>query len=387
MYATENIGNVRVGIATLNPAFEFHVQGTSYATGNMFVDGQVGFGVGYGSLARAPTAMLNVVGTSYFSSNVGIATTTPRYTLEVAGTCYVSANVCTNGSVGVGTTSPVQPLHVVGNAYVSGNMGIGLTTPSYTLDVAGTGQFLTNLIVGGSMFGSGSTNITGISFISTRDLTVTNMIHGSVDGSSAYVINATQSNIQSLPNTWTIGAGATGVAGTGMAKLTLGATNTAVTVPGNIVVGSSTMTVANTSNSSLYVAGTSIFSSNVNINGKLFTFGNIGSISDKTIKTDLIQISSPLDKIAMLTGYTYRRIDGGRNIGDGDGTRECGLIAQDVQKVLPEVVSANENYNNLLTIAYGNMAGLFVEAFKEMRSEIQGLRAEVQDLQRQLSLQ
>jgi hypothetical protein len=113
-----------------------------------------------------------------------------------------------------------------------------------------------------------------------------------------------------------------------------------------------------------------IHNSNVTISGTLYAAGSVFSTSDKSIKTEFLPILNPLEKINQLTGYTYTRKDT-HNI-------ECGLIAQDVQKVLPEVV--NENTDKLLSIAYGNMAGLWVEAFKEMQERINTLELKLESL-------
>ena len=52
-------------------------------------------------------------------------------------------------------------------------------------------------------------------------------------------------------------------------------------------------------------------------------------------------------------------------------TRRTGLIAQNVEKVLPEVIYDNEDGKN---IAYGNMVGLLIEAIKELKTEIYKLK-------------
>ena len=68
-----------------------------------------------------------------------------------------------------------------------------------------------------------------------------------------------------------------------------------------------------------------------------------------------------LPGISELTGYTYLRKDTGKI--------ETGLIAQDVEKVLPEVI--NKTKNGELTIDYGNMNGLIVEALKALLKRIE----------------
>ena len=73
-----------------------------------------------------------------------------------------------------------------------------------------------------------------------------------------------------------------------------------------------------------------------------------------------------LAKINTLHGYTYNRKD------IEDGTRHTGVIAQEVQKVLPEAVMEDED--GTLSVAYGNMVGLLIEAIKELTAEVDRLK-------------
>ena len=96
--------------------------------------------------------------------------------------------------------------------------------------------------------------------------------------------------------------------------------------------------------------------------GNFTSSGNITAYSDIRLKKDLLQITNALDKVQQLTGYTYTRID--------SGERQTGLVAQDVQKVLPEAILEGEH----LSVAYGNLVGLLVEAIKELRAEVAALK-------------
>lgn len=97
-------------------------------------------------------------------------------------------------------------------------------------------------------------------------------------------------------------------------------------------------------------------------NGNFTASGNVTAYSDARLKEDLVRIDGALNKLCYLTGYTYTRID--------SKERQTGLIAQDVQKVLPEAVVDGEH----LSVAYGNMMGLVVEAIKELRAEVKELK-------------
>ena len=74
-----------------------------------------------------------------------------------------------------------------------------------------------------------------------------------------------------------------------------------------------------------------------------------------------------------MNGYTFTRTDT-----DNKNKKYAGVIAQEVQEVLPEVVSTNnEGY---LTVSYGNMVSLLIEGIKEQHKEIEELKAAVQQL-------
>ena len=87
----------------------------------------------------------------------------------------------------------------------------------------------------------------------------------------------------------------------------------------------------------------------------------VRNISDSRVKYDLKKIENAVDKIKLLSGYTFKRKD-------LNGMCDTGLLAQDVKSILPEVV--NENKDGLLNIEYSKMMGLIVEAIKELSDKI-----------------
>lgn len=104
--------------------------------------------------------------------------------------------------------------------------------------------------------------------------------------------------------------------------------------------------------------------------GSFTATSNITAYSDRKLKDNLEVIPNALGKVSQLTGYTYDRID-------MDGVRQSGLIAQDVQEVLPEVIVSNvdpDSGEETLSLAYGNMIGLLVEAVKELKAEVEELK-------------
>lgn len=95
---------------------------------------------------------------------------------------------------------------------------------------------------------------------------------------------------------------------------------------------------------------------------EIISSGDITAFSDIRLKTNIEKIENALDKVCQLSGYTY----------DMNDKRSTGVIAQEVEKVLPEVVQDRED--GYKTVAYGNMIGLLIEAIKELKEEIKVIK-------------
>ena len=96
--------------------------------------------------------------------------------------------------------------------------------------------------------------------------------------------------------------------------------------------------------------------------GEIISSGDITAFSDIRLKRNIQKIDNALDKIMQINGYTY----------DMNNKRSTGVIAQEVEKVLPEVVQNRED--GYKTVAYGNMIGLLIEAIKELKEEIKVIK-------------
>ena len=112
-------------------------------------------------------------------------------------------------------------------------------------------------------------------------------------------------------------------------------------------------------------------------NGNWTAVGNVTAYSDKRLKTNIEVIPDALDKINSLSGYTFDRIDA------PEGLRQTGVIAQEVQEVLPEAIinlPDEGTGEETLSVAYGNMVGLLIEGIKEQQVQIDELKAEIEEL-------
>jgi len=109
--------------------------------------------------------------------------------------------------------------------------------------------------------------------------------------------------------------------------------------------------------------------------GTFTASGNIiayGSPSDKRLKENIKPIKSALDKVSKLQGVTFdwKKSDSILNIKE-----DVGFIAQDVQKVIPELV--REDKNGMLSMRHQGITPILLEAIKELKAEIEELKKQI----------
>ena len=95
--------------------------------------------------------------------------------------------------------------------------------------------------------------------------------------------------------------------------------------------------------------------------GSILAAGDVTAYSDERLKSDIVTIPDALEKVKALRGVNFTK----------DGEASTGVIAQEVQKVIPEVVQENGEY---LSVAYGNLVGVLIEAVKELSAEVESLK-------------
>ena len=103
---------------------------------------------------------------------------------------------------------------------------------------------------------------------------------------------------------------------------------------------------------------------NLTVTGTVLSNNNITAFSDIRLKTNIKKIDCALEKVCKINGYTF-------DINNKKGT---GVIAQEIQKILPEVVIETDTEEKYLSVAYGNIVGLLIEAIKDLKSEIEVLK-------------
>lgn len=97
--------------------------------------------------------------------------------------------------------------------------------------------------------------------------------------------------------------------------------------------------------------------------GNFTASGNVTAYSDARLKTNVSTIDGALALVEKMRGVRYDRIDSGK--------AGIGVIAQEMKEVVPEVVLEGDN----LSVAYGNLVGVLIEAVKELSARVKELEA------------
>jgi hypothetical protein len=330
--ATGTIDNARTTAATANGASTIVLRGSSgefsagTITGTFSGDGSAvsainGSNVSTGTIANARTT----AATSNGASTIVLRGTSGEFsagiiTADGSGLSAINASNISSGTVNTARIS---------GSY-TGITGVGTLT-------AGTWNATT---IGAQYGGTGSAN-----------LTADNVILGNGASTVKVVAPGTANNVlTSNGSTWISQAVSAGI------TLTDDTSTNATRYP-------------------LLTANTSGSISTANVSSTKLTFnpstGNLvatihHSSSDARLKTDIKNIPDALVKISQINGVTYLRTD------TPETARHTGVIAQEVEAVLPEVVAIG--LDGYKVVAYGNMIGLLVEAIKELKAEVDALK-------------
>jgi hypothetical protein len=343
--------------------------GTSGTGNTCNVYGVLNIGTGYSA-----SNILNVYGISNFSA----INTNNTITVSSPGT-IATTTLSTTGFVGIGTSSPSEALNVMGNIrlgpatdtnadyyikcagqmFISANeaatqdnsstslvlsSGVAPNQSLFTLVGSSTNKYISLSTSNSERMRIDSNGYVGIATTSpgtSHALTVSNGIL--VNGPSGETDPIAYGNLQVCLNDTNIGT---------RAHLTLIRTGNSI---GYFKVNTSNQLVVSMVNNGVFLAngGTSW-----------------SAVSDRTMKTDFQDITSPLDKLVQIKGLFYRYL------ADPVNTKRVGVIAQDVQSVLPEAVT--ENVDGILGVSYTELVPLLIESCKQLKSEVDTLKAFIQ---------
>ena len=131
---------------------------------------------------------------------------------------------------------------------------------------------------------------------------------------------------------------------------------------GNILIKSGTTTMLTGSGQNATFAGT------LNVASSITAQGDITAFSDARLKHDVKTIDNALDKVDNLRGVTYRMLE------DETHAEKVGVIAQEVEEILPQVVLTSDDEMQTKSVDYGKLCAVLIEAVKELKKEVEELK-------------
>ena len=152
------------------------------------------------------------------------------------------------------------------------------------------------------------------------------------------------------------------------------------TTSGSVGIGTNSIRVFNSSSSYVANLGPALSGTKalLDVNGLTFTNTLVVS-SDKRYKTSILQLTSPLEKLLSMNGYSYYWDRKNYPAENFDSHKQIGFLAQELEKVVPEVVFKDQNGN--YAVNYNAIIPIVVEAMKEQQKEITQLKSRLSEIE------
>jgi hypothetical protein len=331
------------------------------------------------------------------NTNISSVNTLTQSSFNRANTGITSVSGTSGQIYSSGGLTPT--LNLIATGVSPGTYGSSSVTPVITVDSYGRLTTVTN-----TPASIPATQVTGLASSATTDTTNASNITLGTLSASRLATSGVSAGTYTYPNIVVDVAGRITAASSLIPVTSFNTRTGAVTLASSDVTGALGYTPPSTSGSGasgtwgINITGSAASLSGYTINQNLGTGNNVqfnslgvgtsssgtsGEIiatnnitayfSDDKLKTKLGLIESALDKVCTLSGFYYEPNQTAQDLGY-KVKREVGLSAQDVQRVLPEVVVPAPIDNQYLTIHYERVIPLLVEAIKELKSEINQLK-------------
>ena len=382
-----SISNVTAATSTTTGALV--VTGGVGVSGNVHAAKFIGDGSGLTDVATTLEAVTSGSGNTTTNqitiSNSTAATSKTTGGLIVAGGVGVSGNVHAAKFIGDGSglTGVSQTLHQVtggsgnttSNKILITNADDTSASPSGALQVRNGGLYVAkniktdkDLIVTGNLTVNGTTSTFNTTTLTVEDSLIT-VGKGNTSGTKdvGLIFEKPNSNIAIFYDTSLSKLRICGSDNFSGDIVTTNNTAIPVEITGSLTSSQSvtcqTSTIQSTTDSASNGTGALVVQSGgLYVNKKIYAGDDITAFSDRRKKSNITRIENALDKVCQLSGYTFDYLD----------ERKTGVIAQEVKEVLPEAVYGSEDTS--YSVAYGNLAGIIIEAIKELKNEIQELK-------------
>lgn len=333
----------------------------SSATGNVTItnSGVISLAAGTGislSATNGSNCSISIGQAVSTTSNVTFNNITASGNLTVTGTLIVNGTTTTVNSTITTLDDPIITLGGDTAPASDDNKDRGVEYRWHNGTAAKVGFFGFDDSTGYFTFIPDATNSSEVFSGTPGDFQATNFRGALIGNASTATILQTARNIQ-------------GISFNGSADITVLTAGTGITVTGTQV--SIPQAISTSSNVQFGSFGVGTAASGVS--GEVRATGNIVAYySDERLKTNLGNIENALDKLKSLSGFYYEPNELAQKLGY-KLTRDVGLSAQQVEKVLPEVVVPAPIDSNYKTIHYDKVIPLIVEAIKELDSFVRNL--------------
>jgi Chaperone of endosialidase len=311
-----------------------------------------------------------------------------------------AVTVIDNGNVGIGTTSPANKLSVTGNADFTGNVGVGVSVPQAyghggnnkiveikNANSSANSQSQIMLSTGAADGSIGGITWAQHNIVTEKRAAFLGCVLDPFNTGSKLVFYTRNTPAFTLSEKMTIdGNGNVGIGVSSPTyKLHLGASNNGLRIegPATAAIGTALNIGGNGDviiDKPGIIGGRFVIKENGNVGigtatptEKLHVVGNIlssGTItpSDFRYKKDILDITNPLEKVKQLRGVTYNLRSSEFPEMQFDTKEQIGLIAQEVEKVLPNVVHTSSN--GYKGVEYEKIVPLLIEGMKEQQKQI-----------------
>jgi len=318
--------------------------------------------------------------------------------LLIGVSVYAAGDLIVNGKLGVGTTSPSNNLEVIGKTKFTNNSGTDLVFdpgPQFDkLSATTTDSFGMPIYAAGNLYASWFSQGPNTFNQEVYSDTFYPRFYGSRSRGSNASKTAVQANdvLYSIEGGgWYLDAGGAPTASvSGMIQFrasqnwTNGAYGTRIsfyTNANNTSTGTEKLRINHDGKVGI---GTTSPNYTLDVAGTVNASGGYSQVSDIKFKKDIASIDSPLNKILKINGVSYSwKTEEYRDRGFMEG-KHYGVIGQEVEKVLPEIVK--ENPNGEKSVSYAEMIPVMIEAIKEQQKTISELTKKVNELERELKL-
>ena len=123
-----------------------------------------------------------------------------------------------------------------------------------------------------------------------------------------------------------------------------------------------------------------------NVNGNIRVSGAVAVNSDGRLTQNIAPLSGTLSKLDQLRGVSFEWDHLATSMGNKEGEKNIGMIAQELQKVYPELVVASKNGNQeYLSVDYMKFTAVLLQAIKELESQKSVMQAQIDALQDQIN--